>query len=91
MGLVLTFIFSVVSTAYNPLIKKQALKVYENRIAIGLIFAFEYLVKLFVMFLMMTMNAYVLLAIALGVTTGFMIFEVYGKQIESKIQLFGKK
>ena len=45
----------------------------------------EYLLKLYVMLLMMSMNAYVCLAIAVGTALGYTFFGVYGEQIRKKI------
>jgi hypothetical protein len=48
-------------------------------------FFFEYLLKLYVMLLMMTMNVYVCLAIALGVASGYSFFGAWGDKIRRRI------
>ena len=44
----------------------------------------EYLLKLYVMLLMMTMNGQVLIAIALGMAIGCSVFGIYGESIRKK-------
>jgi hypothetical protein len=88
MALLLTFIFSVLSTGYNPIIKKNIAKKSNNKILLSLVFGGEYLIKLIIMFIMMAMNVYVLLVLALGITAGYIIFDHWGNAISRKIRIY---
>ena len=85
MGVAVSFIATLISTAYGPIFRKQINIKATSKIHLMLGYFFEYLLKLFVMLLMMTMNAQVCIAIALAMGLGVTIFGYYGERIRGKI------
>jgi hypothetical protein len=71
--------------AYGPIFHKELKTRAKGRLSLTFGFAIEYLLKLYVMLLMMTMNAYVCGAIALGIAFGYTIFSIHGGKIRRKI------
>lgn len=78
IGVVLSFITTILATAYGPIFLKQIKQQSTAKWQFTLGFMGEYLLKLYVMLLMMTMNAPVCIAIALGMAVGCTIFGLYG-------------
>ena len=81
----MTFVTRFLSTAYGPIFRKQIKNVSETKMGLTMGYLLEYLLKLYVMLLMMSMNAYVCLAIAVGTALGYTFFGVYGESIRRRI------
>lgn len=80
-----TFVTCFLATAYGPIFRKQIKNVSETKMGLTMGYLLEYLLKLYVMLLMMSMNAYVCLAIAVGTALGYSFFGVYGERIRKRI------
>lgn len=85
IGVTLCFITSFLTTAYGPIFRKQIKIVSTNKFQLTGGYLIEYLLKLFVMLLMMTMNAPVCIAISLGIALGYTVFSYYGEKIRKTI------
>jgi hypothetical protein len=85
---VLSFFTTLLSTAYGPIFRKQIKNQATSKVQLTLGYLVEYLLKLYVMLLMMTMNGQVCIAIALAMAIGVTVFSYYGDSIREKI--FGK-
>lgn len=85
LGVVLSFLSTILATAYGPIFLKQIKRSGTTKWQFTLGFVGEYLLKLYIMLLMMTMNAPVCIAIALGMAIGCTVFGVYGEPIRKKI------
>ena len=73
------------TTAYGPVLRKQIKMKSTSKLVHTLGFLGDYLCKLYVMLLMMTMNGQVLVAIALGMAVGCSVFATYGEHIRKKL------
>ena len=89
LGVVLSFITTLITTAYGPIIRKQINVKATSKIHLMIGYFFEYLMKLYVMLLMMTMNGQVIIAIALAMALGVTFFGYYGENI--RVKIFGKE
>ena len=78
-----------IATAYGPVIRKHIIARNNSRLELAIGYLFEYLLKLLVMILMMSMNGWVLLAIALGTALGSSIFSMYGLSIRRRLFKIG--
>ena len=78
VGVGLTFITCFLTAAYGPIFRKHIKSTSETKVGLTMGYFFEYLLKLFVMLLMMSMNGYVCIAIALGVALGYTAFGIWG-------------
>lgn len=85
IGVALSFFTCFLTTAYGPIFHKELKTRAKGRLSLTFGFAIEYLLKLYVMLLMMTMNAYVCGAIALGIAFGYTIFSIHGGKIRRKL------
>ena len=72
MGIVLSFIFSGLSVGYT-FYKGRILN--KNRVQRSISFGISYLLKILVMFIVMSMNAWVCLAVITGMTAGQIFFQ----------------
>ena len=84
-GVILTFLFAFISTGYGHYKDKFAKKGSPQIDKAGA-FCLNYLLKLIIMFLVMSMNFYVCLAVVLGMTFGQLTFDVLSqrKRIKKK-------
>ena len=85
LGVFLSFLTTLITTAYGPIFRKQIKIKATSKIALLVGYIIEYLLKLYVMLLMMTMNGQVCIAIALGMGLGVTFFNYNGEKIRKKI------
>ena len=69
----MTFLVTVLSAAY-PLLKKRILIKRKSNLVRTMVWVLGYTIKLFIMFLMMTMNVWVNLTLILGTAIGMVAF-----------------
>ena len=79
------FLTTIITTGYGPIFRKQIKLRNKNRFELTLGYLVEYLLKLYVMLLMMTMNGEVCIAIALGMALGSSFFGMYGEAIRRRL------
>lgn len=76
LAVLISFVTTLITTAYGPILGKYIREKTKNRVILGINYLISYLLKLYAMLLMMTMNAVVCLAIASAMALGSTFFSV---------------
>jgi hypothetical protein len=82
---VLSFLTTFITTMYGPIFHKHIKIKATSKLHLTAGYLVSYLLKLYVMLLMMTMNGQVCIAIALAMGLGVTLFGHYGESIRQMI------